>query len=152
MTVLKLSAFHDGTRTHETKNAYAPSCYHNEDDYSGYLGLDERFAAMPIHQADTYLSKTRTEMCHCSHVVVTRFDTARLMMGLWVTAEPLIVSSTLPWPPKSLFVRHAYSNTGSYQWRISHKAHIIQLYAEMTAWILTEMTIILIFCPNFSGI
>ncbi len=100
---------------------------HNEDDYRGYLGLDERSSVMPIHQADTYLSKTRTEMCHCSHVVVTGFDVARLVMAPWVTAGPLIVSQALPWPPMSLFVRHTYSNTVSYQWKISHKGQMVRL-------------------------
>lgn len=56
--------------------------FYNEAHYKGYLGLDERSSLMPIHQADTYLSKKRTEMRHCSHTVVTRVDAARLVMGL----------------------------------------------------------------------
>ncbi len=125
---------------------------HNEDDYRGYLGLDERFSATPIHQPDTYLSRKRTEMCHCSHVVVRRHDMARLVMGLWMTAGPLIVSSALPWPPMSLFERHTYSNMVSHHWKVSHKGRWFTRYVEMTAWILTKMTIILIFCPSLSCI
>lgn len=71
--------------------------------------------------------RNRTEMCHCSHVVVTRLDVAGLVMGLWMTAGPLIVSSALPWPPMSLFERHTYSNMVSWQWKISHKGQMIQL-------------------------
>lgn len=62
-----------------------------------------------------------TEMCHSSHVVVTRFNTTRLLMRLWVTASFLTVSLALPWPTMSQSVCHTYSNMVPYQWKISHK-------------------------------
>lgn len=39
---------------------------HNDVDYRGYSGLDERLSVMPIDQADTYLSDKRAETRHCS--------------------------------------------------------------------------------------
>lgn len=49
----------------EQERARAFVCQ-NDDDYRGYLGLDERLSVMPIDQADTYLSEKRAETCHCS--------------------------------------------------------------------------------------
>lgn len=39
---------------------------HNDVDYRGYSGLDERLSVTPIDQADTYLSDKRAESRHCS--------------------------------------------------------------------------------------
>lgn len=39
---------------------------HNDVDYRGYSGLDERLSVMPIDQADMYLSDKRAETRHCS--------------------------------------------------------------------------------------
>lgn len=86
---------------------------HNEDDYRGYLGLDERPSVMPVDQADTYLSE-REQKCAIVVMCVLRVGVLWLVMGLWMTAGPLIVSLALPRPPMSLFERHTYSNMVSY--------------------------------------
>lgn len=115
-----------GTGTHK-KHLCAFTTY-NEGDYRGYLGLDERFSMMPIHQADTYLSRERTEMCLCGRYKIRRRAAGDgAVMVLWVTAGRLIVSSALPWPPMSAFVSHTYRTVVSYQWKISHKATMIHL-------------------------
>lgn len=53
------------SRHQKQERACAFVC-HNDVDYRGYSGLDERLSAMPIDQADTYLSDKRAEMRHCS--------------------------------------------------------------------------------------
>lgn len=106
---------------------------------------DERVSVMSVHQADAQLSK-RTKMRSTSHVVATRLSTTRL----WMTASALIVISTLPWPAKSRCVRCSYSNMVSYQELLHTKNKRFAWYAEM--WVRKKMTIILIFCPNFSHI
>lgn len=55
-------------RHQEQEHVRAFVC-HNDNDYRGYLGLDERLSVMPIDQADTYLSEKRAETCHCSCAV-----------------------------------------------------------------------------------
>lgn len=97
---------------------------HNDVDYRGYSGLDERLSVMPIDQADTYLSDKRAERA----IVVVRLagsGVLRLVMGLWVTAGPLIVSSALPRPPMSQSECRTYSNTDSHQLKIAHKGQMI---------------------------
>lgn len=63
-------------------------------------------------------------------IVVVRlpgFGVLWLVMGLWVTAGSLIVSSALPRPPMSQSERRAYSNTDSHQLKIAHKGQMIWL-------------------------
>lgn len=55
------------------------------------------------------------------------FGVLRLVMGLWVTAGPLIVSSALLRPPMSQSERRAYSNTDSHQPKIAHKGQMTWL-------------------------
>lgn len=83
------------------KNVHAAFISHNEDDYRGCLGLNERFSAMPVAQAYTYLSE-RDEKWAIVVMCVLRLSVLRPVMGLWMTAGPLIVSSALPRPPMSL--------------------------------------------------
>lgn len=54
---------------------------HNEDDYRGYLGLDERPSVMPVDQADTYLSE-REQKCAIVVMCVLRVGVLWLVMGL----------------------------------------------------------------------
>lgn len=63
-------------------------------------------------------------------IVVVRLASSgvlRLVMGLWVTAGPLIVSSALPRPPMSQSECRTYSNTDSHQLKIAHKGQMIWL-------------------------
>lgn len=55
------------------------------------------------------------------------FGVLRLVMGLWMTAGPLIVSSALLRPPMSQSERRAYSNTDSHQPKIAHKGQMTRL-------------------------
>ena len=48
--------FLGGARTNKKKHVCA-FMSQKEDDYRGYLVLNERFSVTPIHHADTYLSK-----------------------------------------------------------------------------------------------
>lgn len=63
-------------------------------------------------------------------IVVVRFlgfGVLRLVMGLWMTAGPLIVSSALLRPPMSQSERLTYSNTDSHQPKIAHKGQMTRL-------------------------
>lgn len=91
----------DGEHLNTLKNVRAAFISHNEDDYRGCLGLNERFSAMPVAQAYTYLSE-RDEKWAIVVMCVLRLGVLRPVMGLWMTAEPLIVSTALPRPPMSL--------------------------------------------------
>lgn len=54
---------------------------HNEDDYRGHSGLDERLLRDADPSRRYVPVKRRREMCHCRLAVVTRLDVARLGMG-----------------------------------------------------------------------
>ena len=60
-----------------------------------------------------YLSTKKAQKCAIVMV----------MMGFWVTAGPLAVSSAFPWPPMCIFVSQTCSDTVSCQRKISHKAN-----------------------------
>lgn len=125
---------------------------HNEDDYRGYLGFDERFSAMPIHQTDTYLSETEQK---CAIVVMWSSQDST-WQGWWWGYEWQLVpwlsaqhSHDLPW----VYLNATHTVTwspGSERFHIKDKW--FSWYVEMTACRLKKMTFILIFCPNFSCI
>lgn len=71
--------------------------------------------------------QTNEQKCTIVVVRLPSFGVLRLVMGLWVTAGPLIVSSALPRPPMSQSERRTYSNMDSHQLKIAHKGQMISL-------------------------
>lgn len=55
------------------------------------------------------------------------FGVLWLVMGLWMTAGPLIVSSALLRPPMSQSERRAYSTTDTHHLKIAHKGQMTRL-------------------------
>lgn len=70
-----------GRHLNTPKNVRAAFISHNEDDYRGCLGLNERFSAMPVAQAYTYLSE-RDEKWAIVVMCVLRLGVLRPVMGL----------------------------------------------------------------------
>lgn len=138
--LLEVSGFHGATQTHKK------TCMRLHVSQWGWL---QRISGSwwkifcDAKPSSWYIPvKKRTELWHCSLVVVWRFDAARLLMGYewqlvsWLSAQH---SHDLPWAC-------LHCTTHTVTWFLSHKEQMIQLYADMTAWILRKM--ILIFCLN----
>lgn len=150
-TMWQKCGFLDGTWTTKKKKKKAPSCLTMKMITEDIWVLMKDFLwCQSIKLIHTCQKKT--EMYHCSHVVVTRFDAARLVMGYewqlvpWLSAQHshdftwvcLYATHTVTWSPTSE--------------RFHIKDKWFSWYVEMTAWILEKMTIIYIFCPNCSCI
>lgn len=127
---------------------------HNEDDYRGYLGLDERFSVMPIHHTDTYLSKKKKEQ-KCAIVVMWSSQDSTWRGWWWGSEWQLVAwlsaqnSHDLPWV--CWYASHTVTRSPTSE-RFHIKEKWFSRYVEMTAWILKKMTIIWLFCPSFSCI